>query len=100
MFKEIVKYELNENIDEQHLLKISAKIIDVWMSKQPGFIRWDIHKDTDGIGYTDILYWKSQEEAKAAEENMPSIPNAVEWFFCFKDGSIRVEGLELIGSFK
>ena len=100
MFKEIVKYELNENIDEEHLLKISAKVIELWLSKQEGFVRWDIHKNTDGPGYTDTLYWNTKADAKAAEESMPTIPNAVEWFFCFKDGSMQVEGLELLGSFK
>jgi len=100
MFKEIVKYKLNENIDEQHLLKVSTRILEEWMSQQTGFIRWDIHKNADGSGYTDTLYWKSQEAAKAAEEKMPTIPNAVEWFFCFKDGSMTVDGIELIGSYK
>lgn len=104
MFKDIITYELDDGIDEQHLLNIASEIIESWMSKQPGFIQWDIHKDTIGDGdvveYTDIVSWESREVAQAAEQKMGEIPNAADWFSCYKEGSIGSQNLKQIGSFK
>ncbi len=100
MFKDIITYELDDDIDETHLLEIAGEIIESWMSKQPGFIQWDIHKDTIGDGYTDIVYWETREAAQAAEQQMGNIPNAVDWFSCYKEGSIGSQNLKQIKSFK
>jgi hypothetical protein len=100
MFKDIITYELADGIDENHLLKVAGNIIESWMSKQPGFIQWDIHKDSIGNGYTDIVYWESREDAQNSEQDMVNIPNAGDWFFCYKEGSISSQNLQQIGSFK
>ncbi len=100
MFKDIITYELNDGIDEAHLLKVASEIIESWMNKQPGFIQWDIHKDAIGDGYTDIVYWESREAAQQAEQQMGNIPNAADWFSCYKEGSIGSQNLKQIGSFK
>ena len=100
MFKDIITYELDDGIDEVHLLKIAGEIIESWMSKQAGFIQWDIHKDALGDGYTDIVYWETREAAQAAEQEMGKIPNAADWFSCYKEGSIGSQNLKQIGSFK
>jgi len=100
MFKDIITYELNDGIDQQHLLNIASAIIESWMSKQVGFIQWDIHKDAIGDGYTDIVYWESHAAAQAAEQQMGNIPNAADWFSCYKEGSISSQNLEQVGSFK
>ena len=100
MFKDIITYELDDGIDEAHLLKIAGEIIKSWMSKQAGFIQWDIHKDAIGDGYTDIVYWETREAAQEAEQQMGNIPNAIDWFSCYKEGSIASQNLAQIGSFK
>ena len=104
MFKDIITYELDDGIDEQHLLKIAGEIIESWMNKQAGFIQWDIHKDASGEGsavkYTDIVYWETREAAQAAEQQMGNIPNATDWFSCYKEGTIASQNLKQIGSFK
>lgn len=104
MFKDIITYELNDGVDEAHLLKIAGVIIESWMSKQDGFIQWEIHKeasaDPDVIKYTDIVYWETREAAQAAEQQMGNIPNAIDWFSCYKEGSISSKNLAKIGSFK
>jgi len=43
------------------------------MSKQFGFVKWEIHKNNEG-NYTDIVYWKSKEDAKKSEKYMVNIP--------------------------
>jgi len=104
MFKDIITYELDDGIDEQHLLNVASEIIESWMSKQAGFIQWDIHKDANGEGdvvkYTDIVYWETREAAQEAEQQMGSIPNAADWFSCYKEGSIGSQNLKQLGSFK
>jgi len=100
MFKDIITYELDDGIDESHLLKIAGEIIENWMSKQPGFIQWDIHRDSIGDGYTDIIYWETREAAQEAEQQMGNIPNAADWFSCYKEGTIGSQNLEQLGSFK
>ncbi|GAA0409267.1 hypothetical protein GCM10009133_17240 [Cocleimonas flava] len=100
MFKDIITYELDDDVDEAYLLNIAGEIIESWMSKQPGFIQWDIHKNTIGDGYTDIVYWETREAAQAAEQQMGNIPNAADWFSCYKEGSIGSQNLQQLGSFK
>lgn len=100
MFKDIISYELAEGIDEEHLLKVAGQIIESWMSKQDGFIEWQIHKDNVGEGYTDIVFWETREAAQEAEQQMGNIPNAADWFSCYKEGSIGSQNLKQIGSFK
>ena len=63
MYKDIISYELAENTTQEQLLQIAKRIVNEWMKKQPGFMKWEIHTDNDGR-YTDIVYWRSQEDAK------------------------------------
>ena len=104
MFKDIITYELADGIEESHLLKIAGQIIESWMSKQAGFIQWDIHTEItnegEAVKYTDIVYWETREAAKAAEQQMGNIPNAADWLSCYKEGSIASQNLKQIGSFK
>lgn len=99
MYKDLITYELAEGISEEHLLKVSKDIIDNWMSKLTGFIKWEIHIDNDG-NYTDIVYWNTKADAKKAEKEMINIPNAQDWFACYKAGTISSRNLSLIGKFK
>lgn len=98
MYKDIISYELAENMTQEHLLKIAQQIVTDWMKKQSGFIKWEIHTNNDG-SYTDIVYWKSQQDAKNAEKEMANIPNAVDWFSCYKEGTISSKNLTTIAEF-
>lgn len=96
MYKDILSYELAEGVSQEQLLKIAKEILDSWMSKQDGFLKWEIHKDVEGSGYTDIVYWKNEEVAKNAEKQMCNIPNAHEWYGCYKEGTILAKHLNKI----
>ncbi len=98
MYKDVINYKLADGISEKHLLSVASEIIKTWMSKQSGFIRWEIHKNMDG-GYTDIVYWDSREAAKDSEADMVNIPNAHEWYACYAEGSISSKNLILVGAF-
>jgi len=98
MYKDIIHYELAENITQEHLLKVAKQVVTTWMNKQPGFIKWEIHtnnKDT----FTDVVYWLTEKDAKNAEKEMANIPNANEWFGCYKEGSISSHNLKQLALF-
>lgn len=97
MYKDVISYKLANGVSEEHLLKVASEIIKTWMSKQPGFVRWQIHKNNDG-GYTDIVYWKSREDAKKSEADMVNIPNAGDWYSCYEEGSISGQNLNQIAT--
>ncbi len=98
MYKDIINYQLAENISEEHLLKIATQVVDTWMKHQIGFLKWEIHKNNDGH-YTDIVYWKSQEDAKRSEKDMVNIPSANDWLSCYQEGSISYQNINMIRSF-
>ncbi len=99
MYKDIITYELADGVTEAHLLSVAADIIKNWMSQQPGFVKWEIHKTEEG-GYSDIVYWKTRDDAKKAEAEMVNIPNANDWFACYKEGSISSKHLFRVGTFE
>lgn len=98
MYKDIISYELAEGISKEHLLKVAEKVVNEWMKKQPGFIKWEINTDKNGA-YVDLVYWESKEVAKLAEKEMNNIPNGAEWFGCYKLGSISSKNIDLMASF-
>lgn len=98
MYNDIITYQLAEGVSEEKLFSIAERIITDWMRNQAGFIKWEINKAADNT-YKDIVYWESEADAKAAEKAMVSIPNASEWFACYKEGSISSQGMTRLKSF-
>ena len=98
MYKDLITYELAEKITEDYLISIAKQIINDWMKKQTGFISWEINTNSDG-SYTDIVSWDSKEDAKKAEQEMANIPNAMDWFACYKEGSISSKNLTQVALF-
>ncbi len=75
MYKDIISYELADNISKEDLTKIAKQIVADWMKNLSGFIKWEIHSNSDG-SFTDIVYWASKQDAMNAEKEMVNIPNA------------------------
>ncbi|MFT5618779.1 MAG: hypothetical protein ACI85I_002014 [Arenicella sp.] len=98
MFKDLINYELAESVTEKHLLEVAKRVQEGWMKNQAGFVKWEIHKSENG-SYSDIVYWESEEAMKNAEKEMGNIPNAGEWFACYKEETIKGEKLSLVASF-
>ena len=98
MYKDVISYRLAENVSEEHLLSVADDVLQNWMSKQAGFVRWEIHKDKDDE-YTDIVYWDSEADAKMAEADMVNIPNAGDWIGCYAEGSISTKRLNRLATF-
>ncbi len=99
MYKDIITYELADGISEQHLKKVSIQILEEWMNKLPGFISWELNKSANGK-YVDIVCWENKAAAMNANKEMANIPNAGEWYACYKKGSISAENVESLAVFK
>ncbi len=99
MYKDIISYELAENISEEHLLNVASDVLENWMSRQSGFKKWEIHRNSDG-GYIDIVYWELEGNAKNAQADMVNIPNATDWYSCYEEGSISSKNLNQVATFK
>lgn len=98
MYRDIISYELSEGTSQKQLLEIAQQIVTDWMKNLPGFIKWEIHTNSDG-SYTDIVYWESKQDAKNAEKEMANIPNAADWFGCYKEGTISSKNISLIANY-
>ena len=99
MYKDVVSYKLAENVSEDRLLQVAADLLSKWMSKQPGFIKWEVHREDNG-DYTDIVYWDSKDAAKKAEADMRNIPNSTDWFSCYDIDSISTKHLHHVATFE
>jgi len=99
MYKDIISYKLANGVTEEHLLSVAQQVVESWMNSQKGFIKWEINKDSDG-NYTDIVYWKTKDDAKKSELDMMNIPNAADWFACYEEGSIKSVNLSLVSNFE
>lgn len=95
MYKDIINYELADGVSEAQLFEIAEKVLKGWMKDQSGFLGWEINKNADD-GYSDIVSWESEDDAKKAEADMSSIPNADKWMGCYREGSIKSFGLRLV----
>jgi len=98
MYKDVISYELAEGKSKEHLLEVAKEVYSSWMKDQVGFIKWEIHSNKDG-SLTDIVYWKSKEDADRSTADMKNIPNAGDWYACYKEGSIQSKNLSLIAKF-
>lgn len=98
MYKDLITYELAENVSREQLLSVARKVHDDWMKHQKGFVKWELNTNNDG-SYTDIVFWESKEDAKKAEKEMGGMPVFAEWFACYKQGSISSKNLTAIADF-
>jgi len=98
MYKDLIKYKLAEWITQEHLLTVAKEVHDSWMSKQDGFIKWEIHTDADGE-FTDIVYRASKEAAAASNEDMANLPNADKRYACYNMETITSSWITLQWSF-
>ncbi len=99
MYKDVITYELAKGVSKEQLITIAKRIVDDWMKNQNGFIKWEIHTNNNGT-YTDIVYWETEEDGKKATKEMVNIPNASEWYGCYKEGTIKSKNLITIAEFK
>jgi hypothetical protein len=98
-YKDVIKYQLSDDISEQELIEIATKVANNWMKYQPGFIKWEIHCK-DNNNFIDIVSWTSKEYARRAKGEVAKVPGVNQWYACYKQGSISTTNLTLLADFE
>jgi hypothetical protein len=99
LYTDFIRYRLAPGITEETLLQSAEDVHTHWMSKQPGFLSWQINRLTNEKGYMDIVQWESKDAAKSAEANMKDLPPDCLWFQCYEMNSIISENGTKLGGF-
>ena len=99
MYIDIISYKLSENSDEDKLYTAAQDILKIWMKKQPGFLKWEINRNTDKDGYQDFVYWQDEASAKAAQQRMGDIPPDHPWMACYDMSTVSSKAVNQIMTF-
>ena len=99
MYIDIISYKLAENKDETALRDAAKDIFEIWMKKQPGFIKWEINRLTDGEKFQDFVYWQDKQSADEAQKRMSDIPANHPWLACYDMSSISSTPVNQIMTF-
>lgn len=96
MVIDVIRYKLANGINEDFLKESASNILETWMKKQKGFIKWEINKLEDG--YIDLVYWNSVDDIQLANTKMGEIPKDHNWFKCYDMSSVTAQKAELLFS--
>lgn len=99
MYIDIITYKRNLEISDDDFKSACADIHNIWMKTQEGFIGWDIGSYTGDQTGIDLVYWKSEEDAKKAQENMANIPANHPWLTVYNMSSVSSKSLTTLHSF-
>lgn len=97
MFVDIISYRLALGTSREDMLHAAGSILETWMKKQEGFLRWDIGEAKNGE-YIDLVFWKDESSAQKAEQNMKEIPGDHPWLHCYEMSSIQSQKIKQITS--
>ncbi len=82
-----ISYKLLEGASEGGYLAASRKVHDEILSKQKGFISWQVLKDGDT--WVDMVVWATPQDAKNAETAGQANPIAQEYYSYMDFGSMK-----------
>lgn len=93
----LITYKLAKNTSEQDFLPASEKMHGEFMSKQKGFISWQILAEADT--YTDVLIWETMEDAQNAMRAGGESTANQAFFSLFDPESIKMQFLTMKKSY-
>ena len=73
-----ISFKLKEGVSEEDFLCASEKCHNEVLSKQKGFISWEVLRDGDT--WVDLVKWETIEDAKNGETAGASNPAAHEFY--------------------
>lgn len=83
-----------EGVDEAALLRASEALQEGFLARQPGFLRRELLRASDGR-WVDLVYWQSEESAAAAMKVAMESPACHEYFRLMNaDGADPGAGVE------
>lgn len=89
---ELVSFTLKPDTDESQLNDLQPEL-NAFIKQQPGFHYRSLIKDTDGK-YLDIVYWESEELAKAAAFKFLAQPWAKKMMSLIEETSIKMRHVQ------
>lgn len=84
-----ISYKLKKNASEEEFLIASKKCHDEVLSKQKGFISWEVLKDGDT--WVDLIKWESADDAKNGETAGANNPAAREFYSYINMNSCKLQ---------
>jgi len=92
-----ISYKLKKGSSVEEFLLASKKCNDEVLSKQKGFISWDVLRDGDT--WVDLVKWETAEDAKNAETAGASNPASLEFYSFINMNSCKLQLYSVEGSY-
>lgn len=84
-----ISFKLKKEVSVEDFLVASKKCHDEVLSKQKGFISWEVLRDGDT--WVDLVKWETAEDAKNAETAGQSNPAAHGFYACLNMNSCKMQ---------
>ena len=84
-----ISFKLKKGVSVEDFLRASKRCHDEVLSKQKGFISWEVLRDGDT--WVDIVKWETVEDAKNGETAGQSNPAAHEFYACLNMNSCKMQ---------
>lgn len=84
-----ISFKLKKGVLEEDFLVASEKCHDEVLSKQKGFISWDVLRDGDT--WVDVVKWETMEDAKNGETAGAGNPAAKEFYSFINMNSCKMQ---------
>ena len=84
-----ISYKIKKNVSEEDFLRVSKKCNDEVLSKQKGFISWDVLRDGDT--WIDLVKWETAEDAKNGETAGAGNPASSEFYSFINMNSCKLQ---------
>lgn len=89
----LISFKLKKGVLVEDFLLASEKCHNEVLSKQKGFISWEVLRDEDT--WVDLVKWETIEDAKSAETAGQSNPAAHEFYACLNMNSCKMQTFTL-----
>jgi len=84
-----ISYKIKKNVSEEDFLRASKKCNDEVLSKQKGFISWEVLRDGDT--WIDLVKWETAEDAKNGETAGAGNPASSEFYSFINMNSCKLQ---------
>ncbi len=91
---ELVVFETKEDVAEEQFIQLFHKLNTILQSNISGFVKRSLTKDTAQNRWVEMIWWKSMQEAHAALEKIPQLPDFQQYCSAIKDDGTLMYHLE------
>jgi len=84
-----ISFKLKKGVSQEEFLRASEECHREVLSKQKGFISWEVLRDDDT--WVDLVKWETVEDAQKAETAGQSNPAAHAFYACLNMNSCKMQ---------